>query len=61
MLYIFHPTEIQSGRGYIHVTLGFAQTGAVNAIPDAGRHVVLCVLSTFVVNLDEIQWKAICE
>jgi len=61
MLHIFRPTEIESGTGCLHLTLSFVQTGAVNAIFDAGRHVVVCVFSTFVVNLDEIQCKAICE
>ena len=61
MLCTFRPTEIQSGTGCLHLTLSFVHTGAVNAILDVGRHVVLCVLSTFVINLDEIQHKAICE
>ena len=61
MLHILGPTEILSGTGCLQVTLSFVQTGAVNAIFDASRHVVLCVLCTFVVNLDEIQCEALCE
>jgi len=60
MLYIFRPTETQSSTGRLHVTLSFVQTGAMNATLDASCH-VLCVLTTFVVNLDEIRCKAICE
>ena len=49
MLHIFRQAEVQRGAGSLHVNLSVVPTGTVNAILDASRHVVLRVLSTFVV------------
>ena len=53
--------RLEGKGGCFQVPLIFVQTGAVNAILDASRHVFLCVICTFVVNLDEFQCKAVFE